>query len=184
MNNIHIYLRYGAKLAKGAKVLVTKPAGLISILPAAAVTLTTPQKAIILLAILFILDFITGIGASWVEFRKTKTVVPGSGKRYLIQSSKLRLSAVKFVTYGLVILIAHGLEWTFAIKEFELHPKFQKMTLTTIAIAFCCGIEIYSILFENIKRMGFDIIEKIKTISKSGWDLYKTIKNGNSKTEG
>lgn len=84
---------------------------------------------------------------------------------------------MKFICYGLAALIARGLEWAFIVEEFEPHEKLQKMTLTTIVIAFCCIIEGYSILFENVKRMGFDIVQKIKTMSKAGWSLYESVKN-------
>lgn len=75
-----------------------------------------------------------------------------------------------------MILDAYGIEWVFAPGEIEPFSRLQKMTLTTITIAFCCVIELYSILFENVKRMGFDVIQKIKTISSTGWKVYKNIK--------
>jgi len=143
--------------------------------------ISTPLKALILLGILFVFDFITGIGASYVEFHKIKLLDSTAPKHYILTSSKLRLSVVKFITYGLAILIAFGIEWAFVNGEFKLHDNIQTITLTTFVTAFCSIIEIYSIFFENVKRMGFDIIQKIKTISKEGWRLYKTLKN--DKTE-
>lgn len=140
--------------------------------------LTTSQKAVILLGLFFILDFITGILASWVEFMKTNS---NSEKRYLIQSSKLRLSAVKFICYALGILCAWGIEIVFVIKKIPSGSiSTQNLTFTTVVIAFFCAIEFYSIFFENIKRMGFDIILKVKKISSESWKLYKTIKNENN----
>jgi hypothetical protein len=73
--------------------------------------------------------------------------------------------------------MAWGIEKVFIIGEFEPHSKLQKMTFTTIVIAICCVIEIYSIVFENFKRMGFDIIKQVKKIASSGWGVYKSIKN-------
>lgn len=140
--------------------------------------LTTSQKAALLLGIFFILDFITGILASWIEFRKTNS---GTGKKYVIQSSKLRLSAVKFICYALGILCAWGIEIVFVIKKIPSGSiSTQNLTFTTVVIAFFCVIEFYSIFFENIKRMGFDVIQKVKKISSEGWKLYKTIKNENN----
>lgn len=140
--------------------------------------LTTSQKAVMLLGLFFILDFITGILASWAEFMKTNS---NSEKRYLIQSSKLRLSAVKFICYALGILCAWGIEIVFVIKKIPSGSiSTQNLTFTTVVIAFFCAIEFYSIFFENIKRMGFDIILKVKKISSESWKLYKTIKNENN----
>ncbi|MCO6147534.1 phage holin family protein [Flavobacterium sp. NRK1] len=181
--NLSIFFNHLIKPFITAKIVLNKPDSFTYFLPAIVIpVLTTPQKAIILLGLFFTLDFITGICASYIEFKKNILPLPGSEKQYVLQSAKLRLSVIKFITYGLAIIIAYAIEWTFIIGEFEPHSKLQKMTLTTFVIAFCCTIEIYSIFFENIKRMGFDIIQKVKNISKEGWKLYKTITNDNNNT--
>ncbi|RWW99718.1 phage holin family protein [Flavobacterium cerinum] len=156
--------------------MLNKPLILFPCIP--ILVLTTSQKAVILLGLFFILDFITGILASWIEFKKTNSA---SEKRYLIQSSKLRLSAVKFICYALGILCAWGIEIVFVIKKIPSGSiSTQNLTFTTVVIAFFCAIEFYSIFFENIKRMGFDILLKIQKISSESWKLYKTIKNENN----
>jgi len=176
MNELYLFSKYPLKIFASLKIILSKPAGLLMILPVVAMpALTTPLKALILLGGLFIADFITGILASWVEFKRSLPVLPGSGKRYVIQSSKLRLSGVKFIVYGLGSLIAAGIEWVFIAQEFEPHKALKKLTLTALVIGFFCVIEIYSIVFENIKRMGFDIIQEIRKIFKSGREIYKTV---------
>ena len=160
------------------KSLATIFCTLIMVFPSMA----TPLKALILLGVFFAMDFLTGLGASYIEFKNDVSHYPDDEKRYLLSSSKFRLSIVKFITYGLAALIARGIEWAFIPGEFETNEHLNKMTLTTIVIGICCAIEIYSILFENIKRMGFDIIQKIKTISNEGWRFYKYLKN--ERTEG
>jgi len=183
MNDITLFTRYATKIFISAKIMLSKPFGLVLLLPVvAAPTFTTPQKALILLAGLFVVDFITGITASWMEFRRSLPVLPASGKRYVIQSSKLKLSAVKFIVYGLTALVARGIEWAFIPKEFEPHEALNKMTLTTMAIAFCCCIELYSIVFENFKRMGFDVIQIVKKVFTDGRKVYKIVKD-EDKTE-
>lgn len=167
------------------KIATSKPGIIVSIIPAVTIpVLSTATMAMILLGGFFLLDFITGVLASWVEFKKTLPLVPGSGKRYVIQSSKLRLSAVKFICYASGILVAWGIETVFVIKEIPTgHISTKNLTLTTVVIAFFCAIEVYSIFFENIKRMGFDIIQKVKTISKTGWGLYKSVKDEKDGTD-
>lgn len=170
-------LRHISKPFITVSALATKPYQLLITTPIISIpAFCTSIRVLLLLGLLFLLDFITGIVASYVEFKKSKNndCVP---KRYVIQSSKLRLSAVKFITYGLAILIAYALEWVFLVSEFEIHKNINKLSLSTTATAFFCLIEFYSIFFENVKRMGFDIIEIVKTISKKCWDIYKTIKN-------
>jgi len=185
MQEVYVYMRYPVKIFATLKVILSKPAGAATAVPVVAImpVLTTPQKALILLGCLFVADFITGILASWVEFKKSLPVLPGSGKRYVIQSAKLKLSGVKFIIYGLGSLIAAGIEWVFIAQEFEPHKALKKLTLTAIVIGFFCVIEIYSIVFENFKRMGFDVIQEIKKIFKSGRDIYKTVNNDKTETE-
>ena len=174
------YLKYILKAGTTAKIMATKPAVALVAIPAAALPLfSIPQKAVLLLGALFVADFITGIGASWSEFKKEKQDLPVVPAHYLIQSAKLRLSAVKFITYALGIICAWGLEWVFVLESFNVHLSSQKLSLTSIVTAFFCTIEFYSILFENIKRMGFDLLLKIKEISRAGWDVFNTLKNNN-----
>lgn len=143
-------------------------------------TLTTPQQSTILLLISIILDFITGLLANWFEIKKNKKA-PGNNESYVIDSAKLRLTAVKIGCYTMGILGAWGIETIFLIQKIPSgYFSTQELTLTTFVIGFFCTIEIYSIFFENIKRMGFDIIQQLKTISSEVWKLYKTIRNGPS----
>lgn len=179
-----IFLKYLAKLGVTVKALFSKPIAFVACFPVLTLPVfTTPQKALILLGGLFVLDFITGIWGNWIEFKRDWPIDPVTGKRErLIKSDKLRLSAVKFGTYCIMILGAYGIEWVFSPGEFEPHSRLQKMTLTTIVIAFCCFIELYSIVFENLKRMGFDVVQRVKNIAASGWTLYKSIKNEKNDT--
>lgn len=178
MHDLNVFVKYHNKIVDALDMMALKPLMLIPIftLP----LLTTTEKTLLFLGFLFVADFITGVAASWVEFRKSLPVLPGSGKRYVFSSSKMRLSGVKFITYGMGIVTAYALECIFLIKEFEPEAlATQKLTLTTIVTLFFCTIEFYSIFFENIKRMGFDIIQKVKTITKAGWGLYKDVKDEN-----
>ncbi len=140
--------------------------------------LSPPQQALIFLSLVITLDFATGLVASWMEFKKTGNKKTGQ-KKYVIESAKLRLTAVKFICYSMGILSAQCIQTIFFIKRIPAgHIATKDLTLTTVIIGYFCVIEIYSIFFENIKRMGFDIIEKTKVISNGICKLYNTIKNG------
>lgn len=142
--------------------------------------LTIPLQAGILLILSIIVDFITGILASCIEFKKSKDTFSDKPK-YIIESAKLRLTAVKFGCYTMGILGAWGVETVFLIQKIPSgYISTENLTLTTIVIGFFCSIEIYSIFFENIKNMGFDIVQRIKIIASVIWKLYKIIKNGPS----
>jgi hypothetical protein len=178
MHDLTIFTHYFEKIGTTTKMLFSKPLGLLTMffivtLPA----LTTTQMAMLFLAGLFIGDFITGIMASFHEFKKSLPVLPGSGKRYVLSSAKMRMSGVKFITYAIGILSAYSLETILLIDKSKPGDIIkQQLTLTTIATLFFCVIEFYSIFFENIKRMDFDIIQKLKKIIKTAWDIYRLIK--------
>ncbi|WP_444671273.1 phage holin family protein [Flavobacterium columnare] len=114
----------------------------------------------------FILDFATGILASWVEHKKMP----------------VRVSVVKAISYFVFIALIFGFEKAFGIKTFSiLNISDNQFTLTTIAIAFCSFIEFFSIL-ENCKRSGFDIIGKSQEAAKKTWKIINFLKNGQSNT--
>lgn len=141
--------------------------------------LTAPQQAIILLSVTLVLDLITGLLASWVESKKSMN--PSAKNQYIIESAKLRITAVKFSCYAMGILSAWSIETVFLIREIPSGQiATENLTITTIVTGFFCMIELYSIFFENIKRMGFDIIQKISAMTTEGWKIYKLIKNGPS----
>jgi hypothetical protein len=179
MHDLTIYAHYFDKIGSTAKMLFSKPLGILTMFCIVTMpALTTTQMTLMFLGGLFIGDFITGIMASYYEFKKSLPVLPGSGKRYVLSSAKMRMSGVKFITYAMGIVSAYALETIFLIDKFK--PTYitkQHLTLTTIVTLFFCVIEFYSIFFENIKRMDFDIIQKVKSIFSAGWDIYKSAKD-------
>jgi hypothetical protein len=153
--------------------------GAILILPMAVTANTiNVQLALLVLFILMSIDFITGIGASYFERKELlKTLEGGELKKLketnLISSQKLKLSGIKFIFYMTFILVAFIIESVFFIKSFDLSFSEAKLTLSIIVILFCCGVEIYSIIFENFKKMGFDVTAMFLKIFKK----YKSLKS-------
>lgn len=179
MNDFCIYTAYLKKTGGILNLITKSPKSIFFLTPIVALPeLTTTGRALYVLAVLFIVDFITGITAGYLEFKKTNPTTSNSNtaNKYFIQSTKLRLSVIKFITYSLSLLVANGIEWAFIEKEFKPHNTLNTMTLTTIVIGFLCIVEIYSIVFENFKKMGFDVLEVIKKISDKCRDIYRIIK--------
>ncbi len=129
-------------------------------------TVSNEEKAIYLLLGLMILDFITGIGASKEIRRKLiKDNLPVPER--LIESKKLRLSGVKFALYSSTILTAWAIHHIFIIKNFSIGISEKPAGIVLILTGFWCLVELYSILFENFKIMGIDVLsifDKIKEI--------------------
>jgi len=141
------------------------------LMPIGAVALVVSLKAAIhLLVALMIFDFITGIGASWCNKKKAEKADPTKEKKQLISSEKLKLSGVKMFLYGSTIWIAYKIEQLFLIKTFTLDFSEKELTLTIGVIAFWCMVELFSIVFENFKDMGFDVFKIFSKI----FHTYKT----------
>jgi phage-related holin len=178
MNWLMLYWKYFLKMNSSLKLMLSNPATAISggtVIVAASTT--SVQKSLILLFIFFILDFITGIIASWREKKKAEINNPELKKKTLISSEKLKLSAIKAFTYTSSILGVWAIEKIFFIKTFKFDSiTDQDLTITIIFVGFCCAIEFYSIVFENFKRMGYDIAKKFLTMIKGLKKLFLEIK--------
>jgi phage-related holin len=174
MEWVSLYTKYFLKLGISLKTMASSPAAGVatgSVIVVSAMTNT--QKAVYLLVAFYVLDFITGILASWKEKIEAEKTNPSLKEKNLISSEKLKLSGVKAFTYASAILAVWGIEKVFIIRSFKLsHISNEDMTLTLIFIGFCCAIEFYSIFFENFKRAGFDIK---KNFSKVMTEVKKTI---------
>lgn len=139
-------------------------------------TLTDCQLGIFLLFGLMILDFITGVLASWNLWKDSK--IESNFWKYGFSSLRIRESVVKSVTYFLLIMCAFWIETTFKIKTFKAETYTEhQITLTLFAIAVACAIEFYSIFFENLPKAGFSIEMKVKTIFIKIKTAVKSVKN-------
>ncbi len=128
------------------------------------------KNAINLLFFLMIIDFCTGIGASYFKKKKEEKENHNEKKSLLISSEKLKMSGLKFILYTTSILLAYFVENVFFIKPFQISLSSANFTLTILVISFWCLVEFYSILFENFKAMGLDIMA-------IGFKLIKKYKN-------
>lgn len=168
MEWLSLYSKYFIKLGISLKTMTSSPiTGVTAGTIITASVMSNTQKAVYLLIGLFILDFITGILASWKEKKESEKKDPSLKGKTLISSEKLKLSGVKAFTYASAILAVWGIEKVFIIKSFTFsNISDHSMTITLIFIGFCCAIEFYSVVFENFKRMGYDIAKKLTTVVK------------------
>lgn len=159
MNWLILYVKYFTKLGISLKTMTSSPvAGVTAGTLIAASVMTNTKKAIYLLIAFYVLDFITGILASWREKKEAEKKDPSLKEQNLISSEKLKLSGIKAFTYASAILAVWAIEKVFIIKSFKFDAiSDQHMNITLIFIGFCCSVEFYSVFFENFKRAGFDI---------------------------
>jgi phage-related holin len=167
MEWLSLYSKYFFKLGISLKTMTSSPGtGITAGTVVAASAMTDTEKAIYLLICFYVLDFITGILASWKEKKEAEKKNPKLKEQSLISSEKLKLSGVKAFTYASAILAVWGIEKVFIIKSFKFDSfSDQDMTITLIFIGFCCSVEFYSIFFENFKRAGFDIRKKFFAVA-------------------
>lgn len=167
MEWLSLYSKYFFKLGISLKTMTSSPGtGITAGTVVAASAMTDTEKAIYLLICFYVLDFITGILASWKEKKEAEKKNPKLKEQSLISSEKLKLSGVKAFTYASAILAVWGIEKVFIIKSFKFDSfSDQNMTITLIFIGFCCSVEFYSIFFENFKRAGFDIRKKFFAVA-------------------
>lgn len=127
--------------------------------------LTNTQKAIGVLVMLMIFDFVTGIGASYFKKKKLEKSKPELKNQSLISSEKLKKSGVKFLLYSMTILCSYFLGVIFQLKTFKIIVSDLEMNLCIGVVGFWCVVECYSIFFENFKDMGVDIKLIVKKIT-------------------
>lgn len=154
------YFQTFAKTALSIKAILTKTTGLTLLIPTVAITTQIdPAKAIYLLLFFIAIDFITGIAGSYVDWQKTDR------KTRLVSSEKLRKSGMKMSVYFFGILCCWGIEKIFVVKNFKINViSDNDFTISLVAIGFFIAVEFYSIVFENFKKMGFDVLVKFRKI--------------------
>lgn len=162
-----IFLPYITKFLLINKAMFTTQKGLVLFPIAVSMPfiLTNETKAIFLLLLLMIIDFLTGIGASFSRIKKARKLNPSLPKTNIITSKKLKGSGVKFLLYFSSILVAFAVQYVFQINAFKIPTIGLEFNTILFIIAFWCIVEIYSIFFENFKDMGMDIKIIIRKIT-------------------
>ena len=168
---ITLYLHYLAKPFIIIQEVVTTPKGIAFAIPTLGTIslLSTQRLAFGFLVIAYLLDFITGVIASFIERlreeKKIQEVDSFTWKQKVIyffdniSSDQMKRSIVKGIAYSVFILCSHGIQLIFKIKPFNFSFSHLTWDLPLIAVAGAIVIELWSILLENFKRMGFDIIK-------------------------
>jgi phage-related holin len=173
MSEFALYLKSFSKIFLSIKSMTKTPLGIVLILPSVSLALLSNLQIILLLMLIaYIVDFLTGILASWMEHKKGNEKI----KVYFIESAKLRKSVIKAICYMLFIAGVYLFEKAFFIKTIAITSISDKeLTITSIAVVFCFVIEFFSIL-ENLKRSGFDLIGQFKGGAKKIHSLIKSVK--------
>ena len=168
---ITLYLHYLVKPFIVIQEILLTPKGIAFAIPTfAGISLLSTQKlAFGFLFITYLLDFVTGVIASFMERIKEEKINQQVEKFSLkekiiyffdnISSDQMRRSIVKGIGYALFILCSYGIQHIFKIKPFTFSFSHLVWDLPLLAVGGAIVIELWSILLENFKRMGFDIVK-------------------------
>ena len=174
MINIKSYEHY----VTGILTSIKKPAVLIPTI--GVLKLTNLQLAIILLLGLLSVDYITGVLASWINHKKLFGTSFWKDSINGFSSEKWKKSLVKTITYFLFILTTWAIEKVFQIKPFNtFYSDIGNITITLVAIGLSCGIEFYSIFFENLPKAGFNIEDSFLKLFNKIKSIFTKVKNFN-----
>lgn len=191
------YLNYLAKPLVAAKKITTTTKGIAVSVPAIALMATfhIEKQVLLFLGALLVADFVTGL---LVSFKVAKDAAKKKGqfatkettdhkfftrllfkiKFYynVIESGKLRLSLLKMTMYMFAIIGAKTIQSMFKIKPFGFSFSDAEWTITIVVMCICCVFEIHSIVLENVKGLGYDLIDKVFSVFRSYKDIKKEFK--------
>ena len=126
--------------------------------------LSTRQQIGCVLGFLMVIDFITGVMVSHKEKTALEKTKPELKNERLISSSGLKKTGVKFLLYGSTILTAYWIQNILKINKFTFSFTDLSVGITLLVMLFWVTVEIYSIVFENFKALGFDVFAKFNNI--------------------
>ena len=162
--------------AIGILTSIKKPAVLIPTI--GVLELTNLQLALALLFGLLFIDYITGVLASWINHKKLFGTSFWKDSINGFSSEKCKKSLVKTITYFLFILTTWAIEKVFQIKPFNAsYTHVGNITITLGAIGLSCGIEFYSIFFENLPKAGFSLEDKFMKVFNKVKSIFTKVKN-------
>lgn len=125
------------------------------------------QTSLILLLIMFTIDYVTGLSAAWKEGKENDAP-------FFIESKKIRQSILKACTYLLFIFMSWMMWYLFFDGTVHLPVSTKEVNIISITIGICMAVEMWSVL-ENMKRLGFDLLAKVRKTFSGFWKAYKNI---------
>lgn len=149
--------------------ILNSAAGWVLIVLSQFLAIDGVHVGLMMLVVVFLVDYATGLGASWAE-RHTRE----SSSPFFLQSKKMRDSLLKACTYLLFIFMSWVMWYLFFDGTVTLPISTKPINIISITIGVCIAVEMWSIL-ENMKRMGFDLLGKIVRTFKTFWKTYNEV---------
>lgn len=166
-------IAYHKKMIFVFKMLFTKKSAIL--LPPVFLALKILPNTIMagyLLLFLMFIDMWTGIEVS--RLKRNDMIKQGIKPvdKYLFNSTLAKRSIAKFIFYGTGCITAWSLQQIVEFRTISVFFTDLKLTVTLVTVLAFIVIELYSIFFENLPKLGCDIYERFLKI----FDIAKNIK--------
>ncbi len=139
--------------------------------------LSTKQHIGLMLVFLIIVDFLTGLAVSRKKKKAAEKLDPNLKTKNLFKSKIFKdKTGVKLLLYSLTIFVTYWAEYILKIRTFNISISKIDLNGTLIILLVWITVELYSIIFENIKDLGFDVMIVIKKIITAFKSVKKEIK--------
>ncbi|WP_372744296.1 phage holin family protein [Lutibacter sp.] len=154
------------------------------IIPTIAISLpvlSTKQHVGLMLAILMIVDFATGFAVSKKNKKEAEKLKPELKTENTFSSETFKVkTGIKLFLYMSTIFIAYWAENVLKINPFNFSFSTLEFTITIVIMCIWMIVEMYSIFFENVKKLGFDILGSFGKIKRIWSELKKPIQDENT----
>lgn len=185
LSHISIMIGYVFKTATLIKSAFYHPLSVSVTLPIVTFTLLSKvQLGLFLLCFCVFIDFITGLWASYEEkLKKAKEegIIIKSKFKFLfievLESEKIRYTILKALVYASFILVIYVGEKIFFIQLEKDTEAVDKVFYTLLVIGILCAVEMYSAIFENAKKIGFDLELKLNNFFNWFIDIKQKIRS-------
>jgi phage-related holin len=145
---------------------IIKSEAVLAVIPSIAIaTIVQVESVAGLLLILFLVDLLSGITASYFEWRKLKERANWffNWNKGGFSSDLFKKSFLKGMIYGGFPLIVWKFQQVFLLKNITISTiSTSQMDVTTICLLVFCANEIFSIFWENLPKCGVNIPKGIK----------------------
>lgn len=150
------------------KITYIKSAVMLSAIPPSVslVPVVSLEGAVTILIYLFIMDFVSGLLASYFEWKKTAP----KGKYFFGQSQgfssdKFKKCFVKGIIYGGFPIVVLKFQQVFLLKNISIAAiSNSEIEVTTVCILVFCANELFSIFWENLPKCGLNIPKLVRNV--------------------
>lgn len=133
-------------------------------------------KVLITLLVSVVINFIIGTLATKKDW--SENGIPESVKVRSPFKFELKEMVNNMISYVCIIMLMGFIATSmFENKSFTIIPFLGQKTLAEWTAILLVILECRTLIFDNLKTLGIDVIGKVKNIATTLWDVHKTVTN-------